>query len=303
MNEIAAGSRHLPGFDAARWSAVESSLVDEPWQAAPHQVHRSSDGRTWRGLFVWHQIGPAGDLYVPPLSSHSILLRRSTPTALLQRHGSQVGTGPWRPGDALLVPAGRPSFWRSPATRDNIHINLDPAWLQRASGGQVRLRSCFGRRDPVLASFAQTLLASLDSNTSLRPMFAEHMALAIAVHLLEHYADPGPACGPALSRRQSDTLVDAVAAGLDESWPLARLAGLAGLSPFHFARAFKASFGATPHEYVCARRMEAAARLIRSTRKPLAEIAQATGYRSAAHFAQSFKRHWGVTPTAYRQGA
>lgn len=36
MNEIAAGSRHLPGFDAARWSAVESSLVDEPWQAAPH---------------------------------------------------------------------------------------------------------------------------------------------------------------------------------------------------------------------------------------------------------------------------
>jgi AraC family transcriptional regulator len=49
--------------------------------------------------------------------------------------------------------------------------------------------------------------------------------------------------------------------------------------------------------------MEAAARLIRSTRKPLAEIAQATGYRSAAHFAQTFKRHWGVTPTAYRQGS
>lgn len=300
--KMATADAGLPqGFDTVRWQALDTAPLDPPWLVVAPDVRRSSAGRSWRGLAVWHQVGPAGDLYVPPHHSHCILLRRSTPTALLQCHGRATGQGRWQPGDAVILPAGVPSFWRSPSQRDNVHINLDPAWLQRAAGGSVRLPSCFGRPDPVLASFAEVLLASLDTNTSLHPSFPEHVALGIALHLLEHYAAPMSAPQPALTRRQMDALVEAVNANLDEGWPLSRLAALVGLSPFHFSRAFKASFGRTPHAYVSAQRMEAAARMISGTRKPLGDIARACGYGSSAHFAQAFRRHWGLTPTDYRR--
>ena len=292
-----------PGFDPRRWRALASVTTDEPWQALPGHVHRSSVGRPWRGLMVWHQIGPLGDLYVPPVSSHTVLLRRSTPTGLVQRHGARRAETRWQPGEAVIGPAGLPSFWRSTATRDNVIINLAPAWVQRAAGGEVLLDSCFGRNDPVLAGFAQVLLGSLDHNVSLQPAFADNIAQAMALHLVENYARQAraPRASAGLSKRQMMLLEEAVAAALHERWPVARLAELVGLSPFHFSRAFKVSAGLPPHAWLNLRRMEAAARLVHASRIPLAEIAQAVGHPSAAHFSHAFRRHWGVSPSAYRR--
>lgn len=299
---------HLPsidGFDARRWRALDGVRLEQPWQSLPDHVRRSSIGRPWQGLAVWHQVGPLGDLYVPPHDSHVILLRHGTPCRLLQRHGNAVGETHWQRGQVVVLPTDTPSFWRSTATRDNIHIDLAPAWLQRAADGDVVLDNCFGRPDPVLAAFADLLLASLDNNASLSSAFGEHIALGLALHLVENYARPSGITRPgaALSMRQMRLLVEAVETALHEPWPVPRMATLAGLSPFHFSRAFKSSFGITPHAWVNLRRMEKAARLVRDTRKPLTEIATLIGQPSAAHFSQSFRRHWGVSPSAYRQSS
>lgn len=175
----------------ARWQSLADKRLDHPWQALPDHVHRSSAGRPWQGLAVWHQVGPVGDLYVPAHSNCVILVRRGNPTELLQRHGEVVGKTLWQRGEAVILPGDTPSFWRSSAVRDNIHIDLAPAWLQRAAGGDVALGQCFGRKDPVLAAFADLLLASLDNNASLQPTFGEHIAMGIAIHLVENYALPG----------------------------------------------------------------------------------------------------------------
>ncbi|UCU99932.1 helix-turn-helix domain-containing protein [Acidovorax radicis] len=300
-------ARHTPpsieGFDLAHWQALADKRLDHPWQALPDHVHRSSAGRPWQGLAVWHQVGPVGDLYVPAHSNCVILVRRGNPTQLLQRHGDLVGERLWQRGEAVILPGDTPSFWRSSAVRDNIHIDLAPAWLQRAAGEDVALGQCFGRKDPVLAAFADLLLASLDNNASLQPAFGEHIAMGIAIHLVENYAlrSERPRTGATLTSRQMRQLTEAVMAGLHEPWPVARLADIAGLSPFHFARAFKVSFGATPHAWVHFQRMELAARLVRDSRKPLLEIALLTGHPSAAHFSHAFRRHWGVTPSDYRR--
>lgn len=197
-----------------------------------------------------------------------------------------------------------PSFWRSSASRDYVHIDLDPSWLQQAAGQDVRLVSCFGKSDPVLAGFAQVLLASLDNDTSLLPAFADTISLGIALHLVENYAGlhAAPRKVAALSRREMRVVIDAVASEIGAEWSVARLASLLDLSPFHFSRAFKHSFGTTPHAYVAAQRMECAASRIRRTNAPFADIASETGYTSPAHFSQSFRRYWGVTPMAYRKG-
>jgi AraC family transcriptional regulator len=291
------------GFDDHRWRSLSSETTHEPWRTLPGHMARSSLGRPWSGLSVWHQVGPAGDLYIPPVMTHSILLRRSTPTGLAQRQGDAVAQTLWRPGEAVVVPAGLPSFWRSTASRDNIIIHLAPAWLLRVAGREVQLKSCFGQSDPVLAGFAQVLLGSLDNNISLNPAFGEDLAQCVARHLLENYADRSlshPATA-SLSRRQMTRLVAAVGAALHEPWPISRLADLAGLSPFHFARTFKVSFGTTPHAWINLQRMEAAERLVHDSRMPLLEVAEATGYASAAHFSHAFRLHWGVTPSAYRR--
>ena len=76
----------------------------------------------------WHLVGPEGDLYVPPTARHSILVRRAQPTQLLQRQGSVTESLRWQPGQAVVVPAGLPSFWRSAQPRDSLPIALSPAW-------------------------------------------------------------------------------------------------------------------------------------------------------------------------------
>ena len=81
---------------------------------------------------------------------------------------------------------------------------------------------------------------------------------------------------------------------------LATLAGVAGLSPSHFARRFKAALGEAPHRYVLARRVNAAKRLLLETEMPLAEIAVETGFSSQAHLTGIFGRAVGMPPGAYR---
>jgi len=300
-------SRRVPsGFDMGRWQALEQATPDAlPWKLLPHTVKRSSQDRPWPGLLFWHQVGPEGDLYVPPTASHTILVRRAQPTQLLQRQGSVIESLRWQPGQAVVVPAGLPSFWRSALPRDNLHIDLSPAWLERVAHAQVSLQSCFGRDDPLLAGFAQLLLASLDSNTSLDSQFGQHIAEAIALHLMQHYvgARASSRAQAGLSRRQMQRVEEALRTDLAGHWTVERLAQLVDLSPFHFSRAFRASFGAAPHAWLRLQRMEAAAHAVRETRLSFEEIARQTGHRSASHFAQAFRQHWGMTPTAYRRAA
>lgn len=97
-------------IDAARWCATEATVIFDPCETLPEQVRSSSKGRPWRGLTVWHQVGPPGDLYIPRVNSHTILVRRDRPTELVQRQGGTIIRRCWLPGEAIVVPSGVPTF-------------------------------------------------------------------------------------------------------------------------------------------------------------------------------------------------
>jgi AraC-like DNA-binding protein len=85
-----------------------------------------------------------------------------------------------------------------------------------------------------------------------------------------------------------------------EPLDVATLAGAARLSPAHFSREFRRTFGESPHQYLLTRRLERAAALLRSTDRSVADICITVGLRSVGSFTTSFHRAFGQSPTAYR---
>ena len=81
---------------------------------------------------------------------------------------------------------------------------------------------------------------------------------------------------------------------------VADMAAAAGLSPAHFSREFRQTFGETPHRYLLTRRLERAAALLRSTDRTVTDICLLVGLESVGSFTTSFRRMFGTTPTAYR---
>jgi AraC-like DNA-binding protein len=85
-----------------------------------------------------------------------------------------------------------------------------------------------------------------------------------------------------------------------EPLTVARLARMAGLSTFHFIRAFRAEAGHTPHQYVRQRRLDRACELLVTTPMSVTDICSATGFQSFGSFSSLFKRVVGETPAQYR---
>ncbi len=78
------------------------------------------------------------------------------------------------------------------------------------------------------------------------------------------------------------------------------LADRAGLSTFHFIRAFRTACGQTPHQYLRARRIDRAKELLVTTAIPVTEICDRIGFQSLGSFSTLFRRLTGETPAEYR---
>ena len=78
------------------------------------------------------------------------------------------------------------------------------------------------------------------------------------------------------------------------------LARVAHVSPAHFSRQFRATFGETPHAYLRRRRVERATELLRETARPVTEICFDVGFSSLGTFSRTFREVVGDPPSHYR---
>jgi AraC family transcriptional regulator len=83
--------------------------------------------------------------------------------------------------------------------------------------------------------------------------------------------------------------------------PLTTLAELARLSPYHFCRSFKRSFGMPPHRYHATRRIERAKQLLANRELSVTTIALDVGFSDTSTFTAAFHRLTGQTPSHYRR--
>lgn len=82
---------------------------------------------------------------------------------------------------------------------------------------------------------------------------------------------------------------------------MGEIAAEARLSTSYFSRAFRTSFGLSPHSYIVQKRIERTQRLMLTTDEPLARIALDCGLSDQPHFSNLFRRHVGVSPNNWRR--
>src|SRR5262249_56912529 len=106
---------------------------------------------------------------------------------------------------------------------------------------------------PQLRATMAAVDAEMTAGAAGGPMAAESLANVLAVHLIRHILAPSRSRrgrDGALPRRRLNALVQYVEEHLDAGPTLGQLAAVARLSPYHFARQFKAATGLPPNPYV-----------------------------------------------------
>jgi AraC family transcriptional regulator len=144
----------------------------------------------------------------------------------------------------------------------------------------------------------------LENNPKGSRLYAETMANALAVHLLQNYSAHQPILREytgGLSSRQLRQVIDYINGHLDRDLGLAELAAVVQMSPHYFTRLFKQSTGLTPHQYVIRRRVERAKELLFKGELSIAEVAYSVGFANQSHLNRHLKRLLGVTPRYIRQ--
>ena len=88
-----------------------------------------------------------------------------------------------------------------------------------------------------------------------------------------------------------------------EPLDLDELARTAHFSRYHFLRAFRTTFHATPHEYLTRKRVERAKELLAESQLTVTEICFAVGFESLGSFSTLFHKIVGWSPSIYRARA
>lgn len=130
------------------------------------------------------------------------------------------------------------------------------------------------------------------------PVFGRDGAVIGVMGTVQSYSGRRTALTPHL---QIDRAVHYLREHFHEPVNLTDLAKRTGMSVRQFNRRFREVFGTNPRTFLIKTRVQAACELLRTTDRPIAEIALEFGFCDQSAFTQHFRRHMGITPAAYRR--
>jgi AraC-like DNA-binding protein len=164
------------------------------------------------------------------------------------------------------------------------------------------------REDPSggwLEGMVKHLVAEAGSERPGRAALLSRMAEGLFIEGLRRYLDRLPPNQTGWLAGARDRAVGAVLAALHRNpgrnWTLDELASIGGTSRSVIVQRFNRILGQPPLTYLAQWRLQLAARMLRSSRDTIVQIATDVGYQSEAAFNRAFKREFGLPPAQYRR--
>ena len=209
-----------------------------------------------------------------------------------------------------FVPAGHVYHdeWREPRVLARVlYLYFDPAKMPTYREANIVPATLAARlffEDATLSDTALKLKRLIERAGVSSSPYLEALGIVLAHELIRLNARPPRIEVPirgGLAAWQQRVTTAYVEEHLAEQISLTTLAGLVSLSPYHFCRAFRQSFGTPPHRYHSSHRIERARTLLVESMSSVTEIGLAVGFRETSSFTTAFRKATGQTPTAYRR--
>jgi AraC family transcriptional regulator len=170
--------------------------------------------------------------------------------------------------------------------------------------GEVAFKPRLFFYDRDLWEIALKLKSLVENPTSIYRRYAEALGILLTHELVRINGDAtlnAPVNPGGLARWQQKRVSAYIEEHVADDIRLATLAELARLSPYHFCRSFKHSFGMPPRRYHANRRIERAKQLLAIGQLSVTAIALDIGFSDTSTFTAAFHRLTGQTPTRYRR--
>jgi len=260
------------------------------------------------GVITFWRHDPLHDV-VKPMADHVIMAFPAGPVRFERRDGKAGANGTTRLGTVTVIPAGSSSRWDIYQPLSVVQLYLPHTTLERvaheagtAAPGDLVERTA--HPDPITSRLLLSAADALDGGAALDALFRHQLTDLLATRLLvAHVGRPAtfqPIMG-GLSPKVLCRAIERLRSDSDADVSLAALASDAGLSRFHFCRAFKESTGLSPHAWLRQHRVEQAMNMLRDTEESVVSVAAALGYSSQTAFAAAFRKLTGETPSDWRR--
>lgn len=246
---------------------------------------------------------------VGPMTDHVIMTFPAGSQRFERRTGRSVDNGTARPGVISIISAGSTSRWDIPQPLNVVQLYLPQTTLERVASeanvlGPRDLLDRSAHPDLITSRLLMSAADSLDGSAALDMLFRHQLTDLRATRLLSAHAGAPAKLLPVIGGLSPAALlhsIERLRSDSDTDVSLAALASDAGLSRFHFCRAFKESTGLSPHAWLRQHRLEQAMNMLRDANVSVVSVAAALGYASQTAFAAAFRKLTGETPSDWRR--
>jgi AraC family transcriptional regulator len=255
--------------------------------------------------------GTAPENRQPRLDHHNVCLHLGGPKRVCRNGEGETRTVEIGPGAITVVPIGSSFCWNTEGTIDFAFLFVEPRRLSRIvveefdrDPDTAALQDSVGVEDPLLGPLLSAMTEEIAAPGPFNRPLMESLYQAVLVRLLcTHSRLPERAVrarytlAPFRLRRVLHRIESDLGGVLD----LDAMAAAAGLSRYHFSRAFRQATGVGPCAFVLHRRIEEAKRLLDTTTMSIADVAKRCGLGEAMHFSTAFRKQTGQSPSSWRR--
>ena len=254
---------------------------------------------------------PPGPIEVPG-QTHDVVVCHLIGPVLMENHvaGGRFEKRWTESGHISVNPAGKDTRRIARGRPDVALVHLPPGLLAEVAQefdvrrpGEFTIVPRFGTPDGIADRLVRLMLAEAEAPGPATSLMAGMLARALAVQLMRVHSNRAirpPEQPQSIVPLRLRRVVDMMRSCMDEELTLGRLAATAGLSPSHFARAFRHATGQSPHRYLVALRIEHAQQLLETSELPGTDIALRCGFEGSSHFATAFRKATEHSPRAWR---